>query len=420
MASFSMHRRSFLSLAAGSLAAFACAQGFREKTGRAEEAGAPRADACILLWMNGGPSHIDTFDPKPNSKNGGPFKSIATKTQGLRISEHLPRIAEISDQICVCRSLQSREGNHDRARLLAHTGQTPNPTIEHPSFGAWTSAELGSRPGDLPAFVSIGGPSVGAGFLGRGHAPLVVTEAGRTPDHVAIPSNISSIRQNRRLDALRALEEDFAAHHGNSLVRERRAVYEKAVRLSRSPSLSAFDISEEPAAAQKAYGESAFGKACLAARRLVEAGCRFVEVTLDGWDTHRDNFTRTKGLLEALDPAMSALLGDLNERRLLGRTLVMCMGEFGRSPQINDEDGRDHHPAAFSAVLAGGGVRGGMVYGKTDEDGSAVVENPLSAADIYTTAGHLMGMDINKTVMAPNGRPISISGSGRLVNEILL
>lgn len=420
MTSSAMQRRSFLRLSLGSLAAGFCAQAFDEKIGIAAEPAAKRIDACILLWMNGGPSHIDTFDPKPSSKSGGPFKSIATKTPGLRICEHLPRIAEQSHHFAVCRGLSSREGNHDRAQLLGHTSHVPNPTIEHPSFGAWTSAELGSRSGDLPAFISLNGPSAGAGFLGRAHAPLVVSEAGRAPDNVDIASNINSIRYDRRLEALRALEDDFGAQHGKALVTERKAVYERALRLMRSPSLSAFDLEKEPAALQKAYGETKFGRGCLVARRLVEAGSRFVEVTLDGWDTHKDNFDRCRGLMETLDPAMSTLISDLAERKLLDRTLVLWMGEFGRSPRINDEDGRDHHPAAFSALLAGGGIRGGLVHGQTDAEGAKVIEKPISAADIYATVAAQMGMDPNKSLMSPNGRPISLTASGRVLSEILL
>lgn len=415
-----MQRRSFLQMSLGSLAFGLCAHTLGEKTVAAQQSPAKRADACILLWMNGGPSHIDTFDPKSSSKTGGQFKSIATKTPGLRLCEHLPRIAEQSHHFTICRGLNSREGNHDRAQTLAHTSHVPNPTIEHPSFGAWTSSELGSRSGDLPAFISLNGPSIGAGFLGRGHAPLVVTEAGRAPDNVTIPSNISSIRHDRRLSALQAMEADFGAKHGQALVTERKAVYEKAVRLMRSPGLSAFDVEQEPEAVKKAYSDTKFGRGCLAARRLVEAGSRFVEVTLDGWDTHQDNFSRTQGLLETLDPAMSALIADLAERKLLDRTVVLCMGEFGRSPQINDRDGRDHHPAAFSALIAGGGIRGGLVYGQTDPDGAKVIEKPISAADIYATVATLMGMDPNKSVMADNGRPISLTAGGSVLREIML
>jgi uncharacterized protein (DUF1501 family) len=390
-------------------------------TPREARAGGPpaKAKACIVLWMNGGPSHVDTFDPKPGAPGGGPFKAIKTRAPGMTICEHLPHVAEQAHHLAVVRGMTSKEGNHDRARHLLHTGYTPNPTVMHPALGAWVSEELGPPAADLPAFVSLGGPSAPAGFLGAQHAPFVLKDAARPPDDTAYANGVDEARFDRRREALAKLEDRFGAEDGDPKVAGRRAVYDKAVRLMRSPALSAFDIEGEPAAVRKAYGDTEFGRGCLAARRLVEAGVRLVEVTLSGWDTHQDNFGRTKTLMGALDPAMAALLADLDKRGLLASTLVVWMGEFGRTPRVNANEGRDHYPAAWSAVLAGGGVRGGVVRGKTDGDGTKVVEKPSSVSDLFTTIVMQMGIDPNKTFTAPSGRPIAITDGGSAMADLL-
>jgi hypothetical protein len=431
-----MFRRGFLTL--GALAAGAALAGRWEGEGAAAEPGAgangkdgdrerraadsaprlaARADACILLWMNGGPSHLDTFDPKPGRKVSGPTRAIATSAPGVRVAEHLPGLAREAKRLAIVRGLSSKEGSHERARHLGHTGYSPNPTAAHPALGAWASSELGGRDPELPAYVSLSGPGGDSGFLGSAHDPFVVSEPGRAPDDT--DPGVPEARFERRRAALAALEDGFAARTKAPAAEGRRAVYDKAFRLMRSPRLGAFDLAGEPESVKAAYGATPFGRGCLTARRLVESGVRFVEVMLDGWDTHKDNFGRVKKLCGALDPAMTALLRDLAERSLLDRTLVVWMGDFGRSPQINGDDGRDHHPGAFSAVLAGGGVRGGTVVGKTNEDGDKVVEDAVSVADLFATVMTLMGMDPRKSVPAPNGRPIGLSDGGSVVEKLI-
>src|SRR3954470_23964072 len=302
--------------------------------------------SCILLWMNGGPSHIDTFDPKPGTKTGGDFKGIDTRIKGAKFSEHLPRVAEQADKLAVIRSMTAKEGNHDRAVYLMHTGYAPSTTLQHPSLGAWVSHELGDESAELPNFVSIRGASVGSGFLGVQHGPFSIQKPGEGVRNLPLAKDVDAARFSRRLEALAALQDDFWGETGGRKIASHDVVYQKAVRLMRSPLAKAFDIKDEPQALQKKYGDSDFGRGCLMARRLVESGVKFIEVTLDGWDTHIDNFTRVSSLCRDLDPGMSALIGDLSERRLLDDTLVIWMGEFGRTPVINPAHGRDHYPAA--------------------------------------------------------------------------
>ena len=378
-----------------------------------------KAKACILLWMNGGPSHIDTFDPKPGTPSGGSFKAIKTRAAGVQIAEHLPRIASVADRIAFVRSMSSREGNHARAQFLLHTGYAPNPTVQHPSLGAWASRELGDPSADLPAFVSVGGPSLGPGFLGVQHGPFIVMKAGDMPQNLTLSPGVDDARFERRRAALDVMEQRFAGETGDAKVEGRRAVYAKAERLMKSPRAKVFDLSTEPEAAKKAYGDTDFGRGCLLARRLVETGTRFVEVVLDGWDTHKDNFGRVKKLSTTLDDAMGGLLADLAERKLLASTLVVCMGDFGRSPKINGNDGRDHHPQAWSALLAGGGVRGGIAHGATDAAGDKVLGTPTSVPDLLATMASLIGMDPQKSVVTPSGRPIALTDNGTPIRALL-
>ncbi|HEY4015746.1 MAG TPA: DUF1501 domain-containing protein [Polyangiaceae bacterium] len=385
----------------------------------AADAPSPRAHACILLWLNGGPSHIDTLDPK-SGITAGPFKAIKTRVPGILLGEHLPRLADRADKLAIVRGLRSAEGNHARAQYYAHTGYAPNPTVVHPSLGGWTSARAGNPHADLPAFVSIGGPSFGGGFLGVQNGPFVLDKAGAAPADVALPAGVERARFDRRRQALDLLEDRFARSTGEPKVAGRRSVYAKAIRLMQAPGLTAFDLSGEAEATRRAYGDSDFGRGCLAARRLVEQGVKFVEIVLDGWDTHQNNFDRVKALCATLDTAFGALLDDLAARHLLGTTLVACMGEFGRTPRINANDGRDHWPQAWSAALAGGGIRGARVHGATSDDGANVVRDPTGIPDLLATMATLLGLDPDDTEITPAGRPVALTNGGRPIRALLL
>jgi uncharacterized protein (DUF1501 family) len=375
-----------------------------------------KAKSVILLWMNGGPSHVDTWDPK-RGKVAGPFKAIKTRAPGVMIGEHLPALAGLANELAIVRGMTSKEGNHQRAQYLLRTGYAPNPTVIHPTLAAWVSKRMGEPSSGLPASVSIGGPSLGAGFFGVQYGPFVVA-AGQMPPNVGFGPGVDASRFEARRKVLDEMEAGFAARTGDAKVTGRRALYTKADRLMHAAALEAFDVTKEPERVRAAFGDTAFGKGCLTAARLVQSGVRFVEVTLDGWDTHKDNFERTKKLMGTLDPAMSSLLRELRARGQTD-TLVVWMGEFGRTPAINGNDGRDHHPAAWSAVLAGAGVRGGVAHGQTDERGDRVVKDAVSVPDLLATIATLLGLDPADTVSSPAGRPIALTDGGSAVKALL-
>jgi uncharacterized protein (DUF1501 family) len=415
----SVDRRGFIRIGMGGLLSLLFAQWLDPRIARAQGAPAPKARACILLWLNGGPSHIDTWDPKVGTETAGLFKPIPTRIKDVSICEHLPMVADQAHHLAIVRSITSKEGNHQRAQYLMHTGYAPNPTIAHPSLGGWVSQELCDPGFDLPNFVSISGPSIGAGFLGVQYGPFVVQSPGQPIQNAVCARNVDDRRFAERQTALAMLESDFAARTGDAKVAGRQQVYAKAVNMMRSPRMKAFDLSEEPEAVKAAYGDTNFGRGCLMARRLVESGVRFVEVSLDGWDTHQDNFNRTTKLMTALDPAMAALIKELGDRKLLDSTLIITMGEFGRTPRINPNEGRDHYPQAWSAVLAGGGIRGGQAYGRTDAEGAKVVDKPVLVPDLFATIATLIGLQPDKSFMTPVGRPISITDHGSPIADLI-
>src|SRR5262245_4161896 len=343
-----------------------------------------RGMACILLFMRGGPSQLETFDPKPGVTNGGPTQAIDTAVSGIRIAEPWTNVAREMQDIALVRSLTNREGEHQRATYQMHTGYIPAGGVRHPSLGAIVASQIAPRDFDLPHFVSVGSRlgTLGSGFLGMQFAPFVVANPSQMPSNVELPGGVGGARFGRRLDLMRDLEQDFAAAGGQARVTDHGALYGSAARMVRSPRLRAFDLSEEHGATRDRYGRSPFGQGCLLARRLVEAGVTFVEVESNGWDTHQDNFARVRTLSQTVDPGFGALVADLRERGLLQRTLVIWMGEFGRTPRINPNTGRDHFPRAFSIALAGGGIRGGQVLGATSASGTDVTQRPVSVPDL--------------------------------------
>ena len=403
----------------------------------------PPTRPVILLWMTGGPSQLDTFDPKPGHANGGEFAAIDTAVPGVKIGEHLPGIAQRLDRCALIRSMSTPEGDHGRATYLARTGYRPAGAIDYPALGAGLSKELAAVPGrtptDLPAYVSVSpfrlaNPAAfGPGFLGPAHAPLVVGEevgfnpgggmtdaaASLTVKNLAPPAGAGGERLARRLELLGNFEESFAANRPDAALKGRRAAYQRAVRMMSGEAAAAFDLSSEDAVLRDRYGRNPFGQGCLLARRLVERGVSFVEVSLNGvsgaeafaWDTHADNFTAVKRLCEVLDPAWSTLLDDLADRGL-GEALVVWMGEFGRTPVVNPQGGRDHFPAAWSAVLCGGGVAGGSVIGATDEAGLTVTDRPVTAPDLIATVCRAAGVDPATDNLSNVGRPIPLADTG--------
>ncbi len=372
--------------------------------------------ACILLWMAGGPSQFETLDPKPGAETQGPTRAIATSVPGIQIAEHWPHTARVMKELAVIRSMTSKEGNHGRATYLLHTSYAPSGGIVHPGFGSIVASQLGEDAFDLPHFVSISGPSVGPSFLGVRNAPFIVTDPNRPPDNLALP--VTADRLGRRLDLLNELE-GSAKHSGAAaLVKEHQTLYKQTTQMVLSPRAQAFDLDREPDRAREAYGRSAFGQGCLMARRLIEAGVSFVEVQSSGWDTHGNELPTLKKLIPPVDQATAALLADLEDRGLLERTLVIWMGEFGRTPRVNLNAGRDHYPQAFNLALAGPGVKGGQVVGATDKLGVEVVERPVTVPDLFCTFCKVLKIDPRHENESNVGRPLKIVEFGSAVKEV--
>jgi hypothetical protein len=377
-----------------------------------------RGMACILLWMQGGPSQFETLSPKPGHENGGETKAIETSVAGIQISENLPHVAKAMQDLCIIRSMNSKEGSHPRATYLMHTGYLPTASVKYPSLGAIVAKEIGDPTFDLPSFVRIGQSrfSDGGGLLGVEFDPFAINVPGRLPDNTAVAGGPD--RYRRRLDLLGKLEGEFAEAGGKQEVEDHKKLYEKTAKMVTSPKMEAFDLSKESRRTQDAYGNSPFASGCLLARRLVETGVTFVEVGAGNWDTHQDNFNRSKQLCGQIDQPFAALLADLKERGLLDSTLVVWMGEFGRTPRINPNSGRDHYPRAFNVALAGGGVKGGQVIGKTDPSGSSVSDRPVGVTDLLRTICHSLKIDAGKENMSSIGRPIKIVDGGEAVKEV--
>jgi uncharacterized protein (DUF1501 family) len=440
-----LSRREWLRLSGAGVVGFSLS-GWLEALAADVSGNPQRRGACILLWMNGGPSQTDTFDLKPGHANGGPFKEIATAVPGIRISEHLPKVARNMQDITIIRSMSTKEGDHGRATYFLHTGYLPQGPIQYPALGALVAKELGSDESALPNFVSIApfrffSPAAySSGFLGPQLAPLVVGEnanqfgaQGNNYEQALKVQDLERVRDvnkdqgDARIGLLQEMETDFLSRHPVVSARSHQTAYDRAVRLMRSAAARAFNLNEEPPALRDAYGRNQFGQGCLLARRLVERGVPFVEVTLAnvngnfvGWDTHQNNFDEVRRLSQVLDPAWATLMEDLRSRGMLESTLIVWMGEFGRTPKINGNQGRDHFPNAWSTVLAGGGTRGGRVIGKTSKDGSSVEDRLVTVPDFLATVCHGLGIDPLKQNQSNVGRPIRIvDKSAKPIQELL-
>jgi hypothetical protein len=439
-------RRQWMRMSALGASAVSCS-GWIESIAAETATDPGRRRSCILLWMNGGPSQMDTFDLKPGHKNGGPFGEVETSVPGIRISEHLPKLARKMDELAIIRSMSTREGDHGRASYHLRTGYMPTGPIAHPTFGSLVSKGLASPTLELPGFVSIApfrglNPAAYApGFLGHRYAPLIVGESdfGRVVPggdgaealkvkDLAPPGEVDRRRADARLGLLADVREPFLDLRSSDAAYSHRTAYENAITMMRSEAVKAFDLEDEPGHLRDAYGRNTFGQGCLLARRLVERGVPFVEVTLNGvdgnnilgWDTHQDNFESVRRLSEVLDPAWATLMEDLKARGLLDSTLIIWMGEFGRTPTINGNNGRDHFPNAWSAVVGGGGIAGGQVIGSTTPDGSEVEDRPVAVPDLLATACLAMGLDPMGQNMSNLGRPIRVvDPEARPIREVL-
>jgi len=374
----------------------------------------------IYLYMSGGQSHLDTWDPKPENKEVmGATKAINTSADGVQISEYLPRVAKQMHHACVINSVATSTGAHEQANYLMHTSFSLRSTIKHPGMGAWLSTFQGAGNPALPPSVYIGNDSrhPGAGFFAKKHGPLMLNNPEAGLQNVRLPKGVTEERFATRRDLADVLDADFQSEWQTRKVKAYSDAYDDAMRLMKSDDLKAFDLTQEPAELRQAYGKESFGQGCLLARRLVEHGVRFVEVALGGWDTHTANFINTPRLCDTLDTALSALVEDLRVRGMLDSTMIVVTSEFGRTPKINQNQGRDHYPV-FSAVMMGGGIKGGIKHGATDKSGAAVAEGKVSPQDLNATIGYALGLPLDQVIYSPTKRPFTVADKGQPVLEL--
>ena len=414
-----IRRRSLLQLAGAGFAGMAATDWLGAIGVNAAEIKA-QGKACIMCFLEGAPSQMETWDPKPGTENGGETKAIKTAVPGIEIAEFFPKIAQQMKDIAVVRTLAGKEAAHERGRYHLRTGRRLTGSSNHPHIGAVTAHEIGDPDSDIPNFVSIGG-TISSGFLGVDYAPFTVTRAGQLPSNVKALPRVPADRMRRRLEMLRAQDESLAAA-APKIVTEHLGLYDKAADLMTSDRLKAFTFAGESDQTKKSYGNHAFGQGCLVARRLVESGVPFVEVKTGGWDMHQDlwkNMPRRGG--EA-DQGVAALLTDLRRRGLLDSTLVVVLGEFGRTPRINNRTptvGRDHWARNFGCLLAGGGIRGGQVIGATSDDGMEIADRPVEIDDLFQTLCASLGIDAEKELWTPDDRPLRIVDAGEPIGELI-
>ena len=418
MAQLPLERRDLLKWATGLGMSFALpALDVRAASRRGEE----RPRSLITLWLSGGPSQLETWDPHPGTKIGGPTKAIATSIPGVEIADSFPRLADQMHHLSVIRSLVSKEGDHDRATYLVKTGFRPDPTLRHPSVGAIVAHALPNERLEIPPVISLGHDHrlSRGGFLGGRFDALRVREPGSSAGD--LKSWLAEPRQQRRLSNIEVVAQAFT--RGRKVVVDRTMHahnLDAALTMMTSDQLKAFQLDEETEATRAAYGDSNFSRGCLVARRLVEQGVRAVEVTLQNFDTHDQNFIQHKELAVTLDGAFATLLKDLYDRDLLASTVVLCLGEFGRTPQINGADGRDHWSHGFSCLVGGGNLRSRVLVGATDPTGlKEAPADPITVPDLYATVLKGLGIDPTHQVNTSIGRPIRYS-DGTPIDRLLI
>jgi hypothetical protein len=421
-------RRGFLrQLAAGGAAAGVLSLGWHDLLMVQAAELRKRGKAMILLWMDGGPSQYDTFSPKIGSKYQGPATAIDTVVPGMQFADFWPETARIADRLAVIRSMRTSEAEHDRAIMLVRTGYPPNPAVRYPTFGSVIARDREDPEFDFPAFVRIGKPriktrDVDAGILGVTYSSFNIDDAGTLPPNVRPVVTEDVLR--RRLALSDRFDAEFATAGAVPAVTEKKSIYDRTARFVLSPRLNTFDLESESPTVRDSYGHTNFGQGCLLARRLVEQGVSFVEVISQGgrndagWDTHNNGFRDQPYLCAEADPALATLVLDLEQRGMLNDTLVVWMGEFGRTPKIKADGGRDHYSKGWPVVLAGGGVRGGQIIGETDADGIDVSNRPVGISDLFVSFCKVMGLDPAEEYVTPDGRPIKLVSGGEVVHEL--
>lgn len=421
------HRRAFLKKLVTGTAAGTLTLSWRDMMiARASEL-RKTGKKMILLWMDGGPSQFETFNPKIGSKYQGPATSIATSLPGVHIAEYMPETAKMMHKIALIRSMKSSERDHFRAIKLVRSGYPINPSIQYPTWGSVVARDRFDATYDLPAFVRIGKPrittrDINSGVLGPRYESFKIDQAGTLPEDVL--TTVPEQRLRRRLDLSARLDEQFAASGGAQRVIEKQEIYEQTQRFVLSPKLEAFRLDNEPESIRDAYGRNEFGQACLLARRLVETGVSFIEVfstgnvSDQGWDTHKKGWDENPKLANGVDQGYAMLLRDLDQRGMLDDTLVVWMGEFGRTPKFKPDGGREHYSDGWITCLSGGGVKMGQVIGATDKEGVHVSDRPVEVQDLFQTFCHVLGMNPHDEYVTDQDQPLALVKGGEVIHEL--
>ncbi|TWT97514.1 DUF1501 domain-containing protein [Neorhodopirellula pilleata] len=419
-------RRQFISRVARQTLGVSFAGGFmgsqildNETTAAAVSSG--KAKHVIYLFMDGAMTHLDTFDPKVGVEEAGETKPIATRVPGIQYGDRFPKLAYLAGAIAVVRSLNTETGAHEPARYLMRTAYKQINSIRHPALGAWMVDRMGRENKELPGnfLIGSGNRHPGAGFLPPSLSPVPIANAKSGLQDIKLPSYLSDDLFSRRLFLASKFDKEFQSTRKNNAVEAYNQLYVETQKLMGSEHLKVFNINDEPAAVKEQYGDNSFGQGCLLARRLVQAGARFVEVNDGGWDMHQEIYDRLDSKASNVDTAVSALMRDLHAKGLLGETLIVLTTEFGRKPKLNANAGRDHHPGAFSSLLAGAGIKGGQVYGASDKHGHSVETDGCSVSAFNKTIAAAAGLPLEEDFFAPNGRPFKIGGTADPITELL-
>ncbi len=418
-------RRAFMKSAATQClgVSFAGAVGSQGFFGEAQAASTPpgKAKHIIYMFMDGAMTHLDTFDPKEGVEEAGETKPIQTRVPGMMVGDRFPKLAYLAGAMAIVRSLSTETGAHDKGKYLMRTSYKKINSIQHPAMGAWMVSEVGRLNTELPGNYVIGGGNrhPGAGFLEPSLSPVPIANASAGLENTKLPKYLPPELFARRLYLASQFDEAFQKSRTNGKVEAYNQLYGEARRLMGSEHLKVFDIKAEPQNIRDAYGNNTLGQGCLLARRLVQSGARFVEINYGGWDMHQDIYTRLNDKASQLDTALGNLMRDLHSKGLLSETLIVLTTEFGRKPKINVNVGRDHHPGAFCSLLIGAGIKGGQVYGASDERGFSVAKDGVSVSEFNTTIAAAAGLPIGQERFAPNGRPFKIGGDGDPVKALL-
>ena len=376
-----------------------------------------KAEHVIFFWNGGGMSHLDTWDPKPGRPTQGEFKPISTSVPGLQISEIFPQLAQQMHNCAIVRSIAGTQADHGLGTYNVQTSYQSTPNIVHPGFGSVVVHEK-PKLGDLPSFVSISGRAARASYLGQTCEAYFVGGPGEKDPYLAFPEGITSVRGNKRLEVLTRFNDRYGDKAPGESGDSTKTAINDAVTLMKSPALAAFELDKVPTTMLNRYGDNTFGRGVLLAKQLVETGVRFVQVNRGGFDTHTANFPAMRAHGEVMDPALASLIEDLAESGLLQKTLIVMLSEFGRTPDVNEDAGRDHWSEVFSCFVAGGGISGGKVIGSSDDDGYSPKDNPVKVADLHATFCRSLGIDPNKEVMTPLQRPMKLVDNGNPVSDL--